>query len=892
MNPEYLSYLDNLEGQFGLPKGLLATQQKAESNFNPNAVSPVGAQGIAQLMPETAKQYGVDPFDPMQAAQGQARMMSELMGKYNGDITKALAAYNWGQGNVDRKGMQNAPKETRNYIAKIAGQLGSIPVNENVSERRQFSGIKPSALESFMDVVGSAIIPSANAEELPPLPEGYSFVDDDATQQNQQSQGLPPFPEGYSFVDEKQIKQNNFEKQSVLRTIADQAAQGITFGTADEIGAGLESLFTGKPYKNVVNETRQRLELQKQQRPILSAVSDIGGSLVTPGLALAKFAKYSPTAFRSLQMFAEGKPILSGGIVGGATGALRGAGEGTDEESRISGAGTGAVLGGGFGAAGTALVGSVANAVGKTLRNKAAQQAANVTPEEAAPLGSISQRPIAESKTIEELASEQGNAIRLPKGVREGDKNLLRTQEEARQGLLGIEAQAAIKKIDDAVKEDVAKATQSLVGDNANEADDLLMKGIGDFKKRAMAEQRKAGALMNERNAKIAEAKIFRQYTNQTLGEKVKSVINDPQSQVFMSTPDAAGIKSRIKYLNNLIKEDPEGKFQKPIEMAKLQGWSSDMGAYARANKGKPESVIANRLVEQYNDWLQNITKSAFKDMDDSVVDSILKANQNYASFKKMFGTDKYRGQSKIIENIIKQDELTPRQLVNTVFGSGVGGKDVSGQVVGRMIKAMPEKRAEQMKTDFRAGLLMRAYEKSRTADGNIKLGNFSSAINQLRQNDVYKTHLMDKTYDDALKNLSSDINAYVRALNDPTVRSTSGTGGAVGRMMKKVLDNPAISRLTAGTSTQLEKFLNEAANATKRSDVRKIEREFFGQLYDAINSRKTSYKDAIVGGTIGGATGSELARPKLQIEIRKGPNEKPLPDVDLPSMNYKKENE
>jgi len=119
----YQQYLRQLEQQNGLPPGLLAVQQQAESNFDPNAVSPAGAQGIAQFMPATAAEYGIDPFDPMQAAQAQAKMMGSLLKKYQGDVPSALAGYNWGQGNVDRKGLDNAPAETRGYIAKIMGGM-------------------------------------------------------------------------------------------------------------------------------------------------------------------------------------------------------------------------------------------------------------------------------------------------------------------------------------------------------------------------------------------------------------------------------------------------------------------------------------------------------------------------------------------------------------------------------------------------------------------------------------------------------------------------------------------------------------------------------------------------------------------------------------------------
>ena len=79
---------------------LLAAQLMAESNFNPNAVSPAGAQGIAQFMPATAASYGLDdPFDAIASIEAQARMMARLLRQF-GSVELALAAYNAGPGAV------------------------------------------------------------------------------------------------------------------------------------------------------------------------------------------------------------------------------------------------------------------------------------------------------------------------------------------------------------------------------------------------------------------------------------------------------------------------------------------------------------------------------------------------------------------------------------------------------------------------------------------------------------------------------------------------------------------------------------------------------------------------------------------------------------------------
>ncbi len=106
----------------GVEPALLKAVIKAESSFKPDAVSPAGAEGLMQLMPGTARDLGVtDSFDPEQNVMGGARYLGGLLKKYDGDLDRALAAYNWGPGNVDRKGIEVLPSETRNYLAKVKG---------------------------------------------------------------------------------------------------------------------------------------------------------------------------------------------------------------------------------------------------------------------------------------------------------------------------------------------------------------------------------------------------------------------------------------------------------------------------------------------------------------------------------------------------------------------------------------------------------------------------------------------------------------------------------------------------------------------------------------------------------------------------------------------------
>ncbi|WP_319407379.1 lytic transglycosylase domain-containing protein [uncultured Desulfosarcina sp.] len=106
--------------KYDLPEKLIAGVIRAESNFQADAVSPAGAQGLMQLMPATAKELGVnDPFDVRQNIDGGAGYLRQMLDRFGGDLRLALAAYNAGPGTVEKYNGNVPYRETRNYIERV-----------------------------------------------------------------------------------------------------------------------------------------------------------------------------------------------------------------------------------------------------------------------------------------------------------------------------------------------------------------------------------------------------------------------------------------------------------------------------------------------------------------------------------------------------------------------------------------------------------------------------------------------------------------------------------------------------------------------------------------------------------------------------------------------------
>ena len=132
----------------GVPPQLALSVAQAESNFNPNATSPVGAAGVMQLMPATAASLGVtNAYDPEQNIPAGVSFLGSLLNTYGGDQAAALAAYNWGPANVNKaqatygsNWLSYAPASVQSYVNGILGSTAAAePVTVDNSDSTDVS---------------------------------------------------------------------------------------------------------------------------------------------------------------------------------------------------------------------------------------------------------------------------------------------------------------------------------------------------------------------------------------------------------------------------------------------------------------------------------------------------------------------------------------------------------------------------------------------------------------------------------------------------------------------------------------------------------------------------------------------------------------------------------
>jgi soluble lytic murein transglycosylase-like protein len=154
--PALVRMVDGIAERHAVDRDLVHSMIRVESNYNPLAISDKGALGLMQLVPSTARRFGVsDSFNPAQNVEGGVRYLKYLLDHYKGDHLLALAAYNAGEGTVERFGGMPPFPETRSYVKRVGKELNETKAKQ---QRKTETPAKPAGdfnpIRAFIDVMG------------------------------------------------------------------------------------------------------------------------------------------------------------------------------------------------------------------------------------------------------------------------------------------------------------------------------------------------------------------------------------------------------------------------------------------------------------------------------------------------------------------------------------------------------------------------------------------------------------------------------------------------------------------------------------------------------------------------------------------------------------------
>lgn len=670
----------------------------------------------------------------------------------------------------------------------------------------------------------------------------------------------PDVPQGFVLDQPKERSLGQYGKD-LAENAPRVALQGATMGFGDELssamGAAAKSVIQGVPYgpeyERQLAFQRQKIDEARQENPVASVIAE-GSGAILPAIATA--GTINPLSRAGL--YAAANPLKAASLTGGISGGIYGfgTGEGSGEE-RLKQAGISSGIGTVAGPVGAIVAPKIVGAfVGLKDRAMSIFKKAPMAAPQAAPVPSaLSGTPINQLPTVPEL-SQQSGVMRLPTGAATGDVELMRKAEAARQGALGPELQAQMAQVDDLAKQDALNAAQSLAGGTTQSSQDTLYSVVDMTRKRAMAEKRLASTLMNQRNKAIADTSVWADYTNDTLGQSVKEMAKTPDFKVFLATSEGADTAAKLKYLDGLLKT-PKGGKNKAVNFADITAWRQSLG---KGKVGTQEGVFYGQLSKTYDDWLDGITEDAFKNGDTKTIDAIFKANKNYRQFKEKYGTNKYTGQSRVIQNILEKSDLEPSQLVNMVFGKKISGETGTVQNVKRILTALPDGKKQIAQDTMRNGLMQRVIENSYDpVSGNVSFKNLKNGLLEIKNSPSYQNYLKNPDHEKVVDKLIVDLDKYINSTTRRDVYSPSGP--LVVRALDSVLNG--LGKVTApfGGRVVTETLKKGTAEAALAPDKRAVEKQI-GDLVNTMRANSPSLAVRLSGATSGAVITSPDKKP------------------------------
>lgn len=678
--------LDVLETLHELPKGLLGAVMHQESRGNPKALSPKGAAGLFQFMPATAKQYGINPWNAEESANAAARMYRELLDKYGNDLPKALAAYNWGQGRVDKYGLKKVPRETQNYIKNILGKLPEQQAQQ--AEDNDDALINELFPKQTASAQPSKDIDSDSDEALLAtlFPKGAEAVNDDEDALITAAGFDPVSIKKSRFYKPGAIKGLKSDPNSFFRKhLADTPVAGFEQAIEDPIlglnklaahaGAAIGVLAPeDAQYADLIKKVREqdyqegRTDLEPDEFDASRLAGNVVTSLAVPGAALSTPLKV--------------------GVVGAATSPQ---GEGDDywtEKAKEVALGTGLGTAFRLGAEGLVKGGTkIANALKGTMTTPA-QEVSSLAAREGVRMtyGDVSQRPFAqklETNVLEGLPKVAGGLTSFRAAQQseiKGAANRLlnQTREQlAAQPIQGIEEIAKVAQS----QGPRAAAAQRVLTDLGDSGDDWnrILKTSGGAK--LLRSKLQADKLYDAVDDLAQDVAIAPKETQTAL----TTLLKDAQTDII----DKNSARVLGKYKDALGQGD--------LSFEQLRRMRSELGGLIADSKRGTNALVGSQL----NRRLTQLQDALEKDMEGSITASgkpeLIKAWKKADSFYKR---EVVPYKAKAIARAFS-DESFPDEIYNAFIREGKGERARS------FFNALEPKGQAAV----RSGMIERAYE-------------------------------------------------------------------------------------------------------------------------------------------------------------------------------------
>lgn len=774
--------LSALEQQHGLPPGLLQSVMAAESGGNPNAVSPKGAQGLFQFMPQTAKAYGINPLDPQQAAVGAARMYGDLSKQFGGDVPSMLAAYNWGSGNLNKKGLQNAPKETRDYIQRVQSGMTN----------KQYA--------------------QADTGNMTDLPEGAVLLDNDPSE----------LPEGAVLLESPKAPQENIPGTGVLATLAEQGAQGITGNLADEAAdypmAAIESLVTGKPFDETLDRIRgisqKRLAAQREKNPGTAITGNIMGGLGLGGATTKALAAAAPKASSALETYAQAHPYIASSGIGGVSGALYGFGGGAGSaeergsEALHSGVGS-AVLSPVATFGGRNIVAPLASKVAeKTGLSKVANKFGRkiIEPKkeglitDAPSVAATSPAGTPQEAFAPDLIKQNGEYFSKTAGQRTQSPAVQRLENDARAGLLNTEAESAIRTADVTQNREFHGLINNLAGKTDDATDiNALVEGIGSTIKSKAADQK---------------AVVKSAYDLAKEGKGVKIGIDDVRKGLWRGIVDAKKegaydltqmpkASAVLKRLADYSKNRGITKVTS-VKLGEMENFRKQITNATNSSQDPTERKFLGEMLRNYDGFMERTAADAVDIGDAQAINAFKKAVSSRREYGKLFESNK------LVEDIVSGNQSVD-DTVKSLIGTGsIKGKKQMADNLNAIVKASGNQ-GDAVKSDLRQAFMKKVFEKSTlgTEPNNPNVARLSAAKlkTELENLFINQSQFSKSLYgDDAHKAALQAIKELeLISTTQANVKNPSGSGELVGRLLKVMGKVPVIGRAAGPINSVVE---------------------------------------------------------------------------------------